>query len=396
MANYVKLNSLNDLFQCSICYGYIIDATTITECLHSFCKSCIYHYIESINQRCPTCDQSLEDIDNCIAPDPSLQRLIYQLIPNLLTNELERREQFHESTESLTILTENTLVNLKLCNNQQSKRQKNATKNNNNSILMNKEIDSTETTPINEPAAEVIQAKYIQCIALTPIRIIARMIRNKYNIPENYGIKIFHMGHQIRGKETLLQIYTSFIKSKTDVLELNYELVKRKHRPSDLALENQKLIKSMSEALDFEDSKKKIDSSLNTTKHAAKGKKIATFLNKCSKSKKSLEEKLESKEKNNNSTQDGSKKTKTLQEKEPIAIPPIESSIKRLADLNDSESVYYSDYDDDNSSEGKLLIADDDSNEEIKKSNPNDRKLVDGNKNSGKLNESSLDLRVQK
>ena len=64
--------------------------------------------------------------------------------------------------------------------------------------------------------------------------------------------------------------------------------------------------------------------------------------------------------------------------------------------MNDSESVYYSDYDDDNSSEGKLLIADDDSNEEIKKSNPNDRKLVDGNKNSGKLNESSLDLRVQK
>lgn len=34
---HIKLTTINEHFQCGICYGYITDATTITECLHS-CK----------------------------------------------------------------------------------------------------------------------------------------------------------------------------------------------------------------------------------------------------------------------------------------------------------------------------------------------------------------------
>jgi hypothetical protein len=33
----IKLKNINENFQCGICQGYIIDATTITECIHS-CK----------------------------------------------------------------------------------------------------------------------------------------------------------------------------------------------------------------------------------------------------------------------------------------------------------------------------------------------------------------------
>lgn len=33
----VKLSDINEHFQCGICQGYIIDATTIIDCLHS-CK----------------------------------------------------------------------------------------------------------------------------------------------------------------------------------------------------------------------------------------------------------------------------------------------------------------------------------------------------------------------
>ena len=91
------------------------------------CKSCIFHFIESIDHRCPTCNRNLEDIDNCINFDQSLQRLIYQLIPNLLENEIERRKDFHqyETTESTeAIFNEDTLVNLKLFNIQKSKKKK--------------------------------------------------------------------------------------------------------------------------------------------------------------------------------------------------------------------------------------------------------------------------------
>lgn len=34
-AGTIKLTSINEHFQCGICNGYITDATTITECLHS-------------------------------------------------------------------------------------------------------------------------------------------------------------------------------------------------------------------------------------------------------------------------------------------------------------------------------------------------------------------------
>lgn len=39
----INLSELTPYILCSICKGYLIDATTITECLHT-CK-CIVHYI---------------------------------------------------------------------------------------------------------------------------------------------------------------------------------------------------------------------------------------------------------------------------------------------------------------------------------------------------------------
>uniref|UniRef100_A0A4W4H7H0 Polycomb group ring finger 6 n=1 Tax=Electrophorus electricus TaxID=8005 RepID=A0A4W4H7H0_ELEEL len=40
--------------RCSLCNGFFIDATTITECLHTFCKSCIVKHFFYSN-RCPNC-----------------------------------------------------------------------------------------------------------------------------------------------------------------------------------------------------------------------------------------------------------------------------------------------------------------------------------------------------
>ena len=42
----IFLKDLNDVITCKLCSGYFIDATTITECLHTFCKSCIVSHLE--------------------------------------------------------------------------------------------------------------------------------------------------------------------------------------------------------------------------------------------------------------------------------------------------------------------------------------------------------------
>ncbi|NXS95488.1 PCGF6 protein, partial [Jacana jacana] len=51
----INLAELTPYILCSICKGYFIDATTITECLHTFCKSCIVRHFYYSN-RCPKCN----------------------------------------------------------------------------------------------------------------------------------------------------------------------------------------------------------------------------------------------------------------------------------------------------------------------------------------------------
>ncbi|OXB70454.1 UNVERIFIED_CONTAM: hypothetical protein H355_015269 [Colinus virginianus] len=51
----IKITELNPHLMCALCGGYFIDAATIVECLHSFCKTCIVRYLEA-NKYCPMCD----------------------------------------------------------------------------------------------------------------------------------------------------------------------------------------------------------------------------------------------------------------------------------------------------------------------------------------------------
>ena len=74
----INVKELNQYMTCALCCGYLIDATTLIECLHScsymfacprfvcevitmfgffflVCRSCIVTYLES-NNLCPICD----------------------------------------------------------------------------------------------------------------------------------------------------------------------------------------------------------------------------------------------------------------------------------------------------------------------------------------------------
>lgn len=57
------LGPVNPHLTCCLCEGYFRDPITITECLHTFCKSCLYYAFSSGFSKCPTCDVQL-------GPDP--------------------------------------------------------------------------------------------------------------------------------------------------------------------------------------------------------------------------------------------------------------------------------------------------------------------------------------
>ncbi|XP_072533073.1 polycomb group RING finger protein 6 [Salminus brasiliensis] len=85
----LPLKEFYPYIRCALCTGFFIDATTITECLHTFCKSCIVKHFFYSN-RCPNCDTVVHQTQPLynIRPDRQLQDIVYKMIPSL--EEVER------------------------------------------------------------------------------------------------------------------------------------------------------------------------------------------------------------------------------------------------------------------------------------------------------------------
>lgn len=81
---------------CSICKGFLIDATTIDDCMDSFCRSCIIIHLRS-NHHCPKCGVLIQRPNPLAAlrPDKVLQDIVYKSIPGLYDNEMRRRRDFY-------------------------------------------------------------------------------------------------------------------------------------------------------------------------------------------------------------------------------------------------------------------------------------------------------------
>ncbi|KAI8593737.1 hypothetical protein BDZ88DRAFT_403610 [Geranomyces variabilis] len=79
---------------CTLCDGYLVGATTIDPCLHTFCKSCIYKYWKKGHPRgcppCPTCGTVL-GVNPAVhlRPDRGMQAVAYVLAPGLMEAEKE-------------------------------------------------------------------------------------------------------------------------------------------------------------------------------------------------------------------------------------------------------------------------------------------------------------------
>lgn len=93
----LPLSQFYPYIRCALCCGFLLDATTITECLHTFCKCCIVkHFCYSI--RCPTCGivvHQTQPLYN-IRPDRQLQDIVYKMVPFLEDFEREQMCKFYK------------------------------------------------------------------------------------------------------------------------------------------------------------------------------------------------------------------------------------------------------------------------------------------------------------
>nr|XP_033330209.1 polycomb group protein Psc-like isoform X1 [Megalopta genalis] len=89
------LREVNPYLVCLLCRGYLIDATTVVECLHSFCRSCILKHL-STEAQCPSCKHVLNKAKPNIKADKALQEIVYKLVPGLYHKEMRKRREFYK------------------------------------------------------------------------------------------------------------------------------------------------------------------------------------------------------------------------------------------------------------------------------------------------------------
>uniref|UniRef100_A0A2C9L0E8 RING-type domain-containing protein n=1 Tax=Biomphalaria glabrata TaxID=6526 RepID=A0A2C9L0E8_BIOGL len=94
---WIPIQSVNPHLICGLCQGYLYEACTITECMHSFCKNCIVKHLDrSLN--CPMCAILIHPTDPFvhIRFDGLLQDIVYALLPHVEKDELMKEKAFYE------------------------------------------------------------------------------------------------------------------------------------------------------------------------------------------------------------------------------------------------------------------------------------------------------------
>ncbi|XP_018095407.1 polycomb group RING finger protein 3 isoform X2 [Xenopus laevis] len=96
LARKIKLWDINAHITCRLCNGYLVDATTVTECLHTFCRSCLVKYLEE-NNTCPTCRIVIHQSHplQYIGHDRTMQDIVYKLVPGLQEVEMRKQREFY-------------------------------------------------------------------------------------------------------------------------------------------------------------------------------------------------------------------------------------------------------------------------------------------------------------
>ncbi|XP_061915394.1 polycomb group RING finger protein 5-B-like isoform X1 [Entelurus aequoreus] len=94
------VRDFNRFITCWLCRGYLIKPTTVTECLHTFCKSCIVQHFEESND-CPKCGIQVHETNplDMLRLDNTLEEIIFKLVPGLREQEEEQELEFWRTSQ---------------------------------------------------------------------------------------------------------------------------------------------------------------------------------------------------------------------------------------------------------------------------------------------------------
>ncbi|XP_068120094.1 polycomb group RING finger protein 2 [Hyperolius riggenbachi] len=221
----IKMTELNPHLMCALCGGYFIDAATIVECLHSFCKTCILRYLEA-HKFCPMCDSQVHKGRPLLSirSDKTLQDIVYKLVPGLFRDEMKRRRDFYASyARTHTNSGSSTDQGDKVA--ESGEVLAHEEENISLSIQFSEDArDDLRDSPESDDADKRNSLRFLRCPAAMTITHLAKFLRNKMDVPNRYKVEILYEEEPLKDYYTLMDIAYIYPWGRTAPLPLKYRV----------------------------------------------------------------------------------------------------------------------------------------------------------------------------
>ncbi|XP_071827081.1 polycomb group RING finger protein 1-like [Apostichopus japonicus] len=220
----INIRELNQHVVCILCAGYFIDATTIIECLHTFCKSCIVKYLQTSKQ-CPMCNIKIHETQPLLnlRPDRTMQDIIFKLIPGLFEGEEQRKKQFYKSRGLDKVQSK---VQQKSFSGKLDPTGGHYYRNDEQLSLCLELMESESVNQKEDIQAEsILVKKFIRCSVRTCVYHLQKLLMKKLHIPETMMVRIFCDGEQLHEDEPMKLVWLTHWCEKAAPMVLHYKPV---------------------------------------------------------------------------------------------------------------------------------------------------------------------------
>ncbi|XP_043912854.1 polycomb group RING finger protein 5 isoform X2 [Protopterus annectens] len=202
------VRDFNDYITCHVCSGYLIKPTTVTECLHTFCKSCIVQHFEESND-CPKCGIQVHETNplEMLRPDNTLEEIIFKLVPGLREKEEQRETEFWKKHRPLENGTDDgPKVKKTRLTDEEEEDENGADKDYHRSdpqiaICLDCLRNNGQS---GDNVVKGLMKKFIRCSARVTVGTIKKFLSLKLKLPSSYELDVLCNG-EIMGKDHTME-----------------------------------------------------------------------------------------------------------------------------------------------------------------------------------------------
>lgn len=240
------LRDVNPHLICPLCRGYLIDATTVVECLHSFCRSCILKYL-STAAYCPSCKHAINKAKPNIKADKALQEIVYKLVPGLYHREMSKRREFYkkhpehansttpeqrgEDVSGRLIFNPEDVVSLSLEYLSPGVDPLTILSTNDMDTNNSNSTNSTSDNDSNYNGNVTNNRRYLQCPALVTVAHLKKFIAMKYSVDvTRYTIEICHRRAPLPENWTLMDVAYIYAWKRIAPMRFFYRVAQEEQR----------------------------------------------------------------------------------------------------------------------------------------------------------------------